>query len=125
MDLPTDYLEKFNLAAAENQPRCERDELLDKFLSKLNPPRVADGYPPLTHSRLARLLKASDHAESDWHAFYKLCDGAESFSKLFWYLVKLSTAARKVRPIVRRMFPEGRVNRCDHKTRSTGSSPSA
>jgi hypothetical protein len=34
----------------------ERGEMYDYFLSALNPPRLKDGYPPLTHARLGYLL---------------------------------------------------------------------
>jgi hypothetical protein len=44
--------------------QTERGQLLDQFLSRLNPGRKAKGYPPLTIKRLAYKLTASRRAIS-------------------------------------------------------------
>jgi hypothetical protein len=37
-------------------PVSERGEMFDFFIQMLNPQRLKDGYPPLTHARLGYLL---------------------------------------------------------------------
>jgi hypothetical protein len=87
MDIPTSYTEKFRpRARLKNQPRNEREELLDRFLSRLNPPRVDNGFKTMSHARIAKVLEKVPTA--DLHAFYRQCDGADSFSRLFWFKVK-------------------------------------
>lgn len=71
------------------QPRSkatsERAELIEKFLSRLNPPRIADGFKPLTPARLGAML-AHVPTEDLW-PFYRSCEQANSFSRFFhWSL---------------------------------------
>jgi hypothetical protein len=66
--------------------RSERDELLDKFLDKLNSARVSGGFAPLSHPRVAKLLKGMD--TQAMYALYRECDQAKSFGGLFWFKVK-------------------------------------
>ncbi len=54
MEIPQNYAAKFTKPPARPVERCERDELLDRFLSRLNPTRVRDGFAPYTHRRLVR-----------------------------------------------------------------------
>ena len=87
MDLNTDYIDKFRPAAAEDHaPRSEREEMLVKFLKRLNGDRKADGLEALTPARLATILKGVP--TGDLYGFYKSCERARSFTRLFWYLLK-------------------------------------
>lgn len=64
----------------------ERGELLDKFLERLNPPRVAAGFRKLSHGFLAKKLEGVP--TDDLYAFYKECERAHSFSRWFWYKLR-------------------------------------
>ena len=90
MDLPANYQEKFRQPAAEKsgQPRSERDELLDAFLSRLNPDRLKDGYQPYTHAHLAKKLKAAGYTDADYYGLFNSCERARSFGRLFAHLTK-------------------------------------
>lgn len=65
-----------------------RGDILDRFLERLNPPRVASGYKPYTHARLSLMvqhIKGVDELE----AFYKQCDKAGiPFSAYFHWALK-------------------------------------
>ena len=87
MEIPTTYELKFRTAA---KPRNEREEMLDKFLSRLNPPRLKDGIPALSYGRLARIFEKVP--TTDLYPFFKECEQARNFSGLFWYKVKGKTA---------------------------------
>lgn len=63
--------------------RSEKGDLVDTFLSKLNPPRIKDGYSKLTFGRMAKLLKGKDI-----YPLFKECEKAKDFSKYFWYKIK-------------------------------------
>lgn len=87
MELPETYSEKFQPAAVQkNQPRNEREELLDRFLAKLNPDRLKKGMEEISHSRLAGMLEG--RSSSDIYGLYQSCDRARSFGGLFWHLMK-------------------------------------
>ena len=90
MDIPANYIEKFRPRAREiGQPRSEWDVQLDAFLAQLNPGRLADGYQPYTHARLAALLsKAGIRDANSAYVFYRRCEQGNSFSRLFSYLIK-------------------------------------
>ncbi len=68
----------------------ERGELLETFLSRLNPGRKAKGYPPLTPGRLAYLLTGIP--TKDLYALLSRCSDAERrgfpWSAIFWKEIK-------------------------------------
>lgn len=79
---------KKNFAVVKNNHGSQRGELLDKFLSRLNPSRIADGYKPLTHSRVSLLL--AHIPTEDLHAFYQQCEEATiPFSAYFHWSLKV------------------------------------
>lgn len=87
MDIPENLLDKYRAPATKSgAPRNERQEMMDKFLAKLNPPREAEGYPPLTVSRLSVSLQGIP--TGDLHAFYQECSNAKSFGRFFWWSLK-------------------------------------
>ena len=78
--------EKFKVV--KNNRGSQRGELLDKFLAKLNPTRVADGYKPLTHSRISKSL--AHIPTEDLHAFYQQCEKSNiPFSAYFFWSLKI------------------------------------
>lgn len=74
----------------ETSRRTERGDLLDTFLARLNPPRVKEGYKPLTYGRLSYLLTAVP--TKDLYALQARCDDAERhgypWSAIFWKELK-------------------------------------
>ena len=77
-------------ARSKREKQTERGELMRYFLSKLNPPRVRDGLPPMSMPRMGRLLVAIP--TRDLYYLKSVCEDAESrggsFSKKFWWSVK-------------------------------------
>lgn len=70
----------------ENNRGSQRGDMLDKFLAKLNPSRIAAGYKPLTHARLSMMLS---HLHTDQlYPFYKDCQRAKNFSAYFHWSLK-------------------------------------
>lgn len=65
----------------------ERAELLEKFLNRLNPPRVEAGYKPLSAARLGMML--AHVPTEDLYPFYRECEQAKSFGKLFHYKLRV------------------------------------
>jgi len=65
----------------------ERAEMLEKFLTKMNPDRIASGYKPITPARIGVML--AHVPTSDLFPFFKECEQAKSFGALFhWKLRK-------------------------------------
>ena len=87
MEIPTGLLERYKpREILTGAPRTEREELIDRFLLALNPSRVAKGYEPYTFPRLSRMLKGKN--EQQLYAFYRQCEGARSFSRMFHWALK-------------------------------------
>lgn len=87
MEIPASYLDRFQVnTATEHRPRTEREELLDRFLARLNPARTEANLKPLSYAGLA--AKLAKIPTGDLHSFYQNCDRARSFSRLFWHLLK-------------------------------------
>lgn len=87
MELPLGYTEKFS--PKKNAPRSEREEVLQKFLERLNHSRKEAGIPPMSYGRLAKIFTGVP--TSDLYPFYKTCEGARSFSRFFWWRVNKKT----------------------------------
>lgn len=66
--------------------RSERDELVQKFLERLNQAREGTKYKPLTARAVA--IKLSHVPTRDLWAFYKQCEQAKSFSAYFFWALK-------------------------------------
>jgi hypothetical protein len=75
---------------SEKRNRTERGDLLEAFLSRLNPGRKAKGYPPLSHGRLAYLLTGIKTA--DLYYLLSVCNDAErrgyNWGAIFWKEIK-------------------------------------
>jgi hypothetical protein len=80
-------------APSKRTRRSERGDLLETFLSRLNPSRAKAGYQPLTYSRLAYLLTGIKTA--DLYYLLSVCTDAERrgypFSAIFWKELKPKT----------------------------------
>jgi hypothetical protein len=74
----------------DKRHRSERGDLVEIFLSRLNPGRKAKGYPLLSHGRLAYLLTGIKTA--DLYYLLSVCNDAERrgypFSAIFWRELK-------------------------------------
>jgi hypothetical protein len=74
-----------------------RGEVLDMFLNRLNPSRVAAGYKPLSHSRLAVMLAHIKQVD-ELHAFYRQCDQAGiPFSAFFHWSLKPTNQSKETK----------------------------
>ena len=69
--------------------RTEREELVQKFLDRINPSREAMKLKPLTASRFNKEVQFMPK-KHDLYWLYSVCDKADNFSKMFWYQVKKS-----------------------------------
>jgi len=80
------------IAHPKKTKRTERGDLMDTFLSRLNPGRRAKGFPPLTPGRLAYLLTGIP--TKDLYALLSKMNDAERrdipASAVFWLEVKPS-----------------------------------
>jgi len=80
---------KFDLSrfkVEKNLRGSRRGEMIDKFLSRINPSREAGGYKPLTPAALNRMIS---HIPTDQlYPFYKDCERAKNFSKYFFWSIK-------------------------------------
>lgn len=72
---------------AETNIRSERDEVIQKFVDRLNAARAGTKYPPLEPRAVA--VKLSHLSVSDLWAFYGQCEHARSFSRYFWWAIKV------------------------------------
>ena len=68
------------------QPRCERNELIDRFLSRLNPPRIRAGYKALTYTAVATIVEGM--TDFELNQLFTKCDRADVFGKMISYLTK-------------------------------------
>lgn len=92
-------LKRYKLLKAQeiNKARCERDEMLDKFLERINTKErksymesIGKRYIPLNHSALAGLIRRrfGSSQAGILKNFYADCDNASNFTKYFWWQVK-------------------------------------
>lgn len=91
MDLPQDYLSKFQSTARQpGGPRSGWEEQLDRFAQRLNPERERAGFKPFTHERIGKLLaNYGAHDEGSAATFYKKLETkAVNFGALFNKLTK-------------------------------------
>lgn len=64
----------------------ERQDILKKFVDRINAEREADGYralPPAVFGVKLQLLSTKD-----LYIFYRECEESKNFSKYFWWKVK-------------------------------------
>lgn len=64
----------------------ERQELLEKFVTRLNNSRVAAGYKPLGPGFYA--TKMALIPTDELHMFYNELDQSKNFSALWWWKIK-------------------------------------
>jgi hypothetical protein len=69
--------------------RSEREELVQKFLDRINPSREAMNLKPLTAARFNTLIVGWG-TKINLYWLYGECDRARNFSKMFWYKIKQS-----------------------------------
>lgn len=81
MEIPAGLLAKYQTPTG---PRTPREELVDKFLVRLNQNR--DGYPEIKLGRLLKMLEGKKAPEL--YDLFKTCEGARSFGAMFNYKLK-------------------------------------
>jgi hypothetical protein len=74
--------------------RSEREELVQKFLDRINPGRESVKLKPLTAARFNTLVQGwGDKRGLYW--LWSTCDHAKDFSKMFWWQIKQSKRSDK------------------------------
>lgn len=87
MEIAANFFDRFQFQTA-HAPRNEHQEMVDKFLSRLNSDRAKAGFPALNFSRVAKMLKGL--TPSEMHRLYQECEGAEKFGGLLkWKLAQM------------------------------------
>jgi len=82
MNIDATYTDKFKKPTA----RGPRDELILKFMARINPAREKAKFKPYSYQALAARLKR--FKEPELFALYKQCTEARSFTALFEYVLK-------------------------------------
>jgi len=67
----------------EKDRRTERGELMRYFCDRLNPGRRQEHLPPVTMSRMGKLLEKIP--TKDLYYLKSVCDQSKNFSKKFWW----------------------------------------
>lgn len=88
MEISANYIEKFRPVAVSKsgQPRSNREDLIAKFLTRLNEDCEKDGYPLYTTGRLVRMFKG--RSDSELYGLYQSCERAARFGALLNHLIK-------------------------------------
>jgi len=80
---------KSRMQSIQEQPKSkitnQRQELVKKFLDRLNESRDGEKYKPLSPARVA--VKMSFMSVSELYQFYGYCDESSNFSSTWWYLL--------------------------------------
>lgn len=86
-------MERFTVV--QGNKGSNRGMWLDKFLERLNPTRVAQGYKPYNHARIGMMLA---HVPTDDLAgFYKQCEQAGiPFGAYFHWAIKAQTNGKNM-----------------------------
>jgi len=69
--------------------RTEREELVQKFVDRINPGRESMKLKSLTAARFTKLVEGWG-TKSNLCWLYGECDRARDFSKMFWFKIKQS-----------------------------------
>ncbi len=85
MEIPKDYLEKLK-AKKPMRITGERQELIQRFVDKINLERIGTKWKPVIWRQINGLV--SHVKVSDLYWFFKECDGGDSFSKKFFGILK-------------------------------------
>lgn len=93
MDLPKDYLDTLKSRKTPYRFTSERQELIQRFVDKINLERVGTKWKPVTARRINVLL--SFLSVRDLHWLHKTCEQRDSFSKAFFGILKSTKVAEK------------------------------
>lgn len=81
------FLENRIQKPVKTKARNPREELIEKFRTKLNLDRAGTSYKPLSY---VIVLKKLEHiSDEGLYHFYKDCERAKHFSKYFFYKLKV------------------------------------
>lgn len=68
---------------ASKSRETERGELMRYFLTRINPARIADGYPKMTMAHMGKTLEQIP--TKDLYYLKRVCDDSKNFSTRFWW----------------------------------------
>ncbi|MSU56485.1 MAG: hypothetical protein EXS51_04255 [Candidatus Taylorbacteria bacterium] len=92
MDIPKDYLSKLQVAKKLNIT-SERQELIQRFVDKINMERVGTKWEPVIWKQINGLVAHVGIGDLYW--FYKECEQGDSFSKKFFGILKSTRVTQK------------------------------
>ncbi len=85
MDIPKDYLAKLQVAKKLNIT-SERQELIQRFVDKINVERIGTKWEPVIWKQINGLVAHVGIGDLYW--FFKECERGDSFSKKFFGILK-------------------------------------
>ena len=92
MDISKDYLEKLQARKRPLRITSERQELIQRFVDKINRERVGTEFQPVTWKQVNGLVRHLK--ESDLYWLFGECEHAQSFSKKFFGMLKGNRVTR-------------------------------
>lgn len=85
----------YKIGREDTSSRSEREEILTKFIKKLNEARTLSGYRPLRSAFYAvKMANAGLKTTSDLYWFYRYCEDANDFSKCWWWSLNSKNAKK-------------------------------
>lgn len=76
----------FNYSNPTAKERNDREEIVNKFMVRINPSRIQAGFRELAYPAMATLFQKIP--TDDLNAFYSECDKKKVFSAYFWWKLK-------------------------------------
>jgi hypothetical protein len=92
MDLPENYLDKLQ-AKRPLKITSERQELIQRFVDKINLERIGTEFQPVIWKQINGLVALIKIADLYW--LYKICESRDSFSKAFFGILKGTRITKK------------------------------
>ena len=85
MDIPQNYLERLK-SSKKLRITSERQELIQRFVDKINLERMGTKFPPVIWKQINGLVAHVKVPDLYW--LYKRCEEGKSFSKFFFGIMK-------------------------------------
>lgn len=86
MDLPNNYLAALNRRKTPLKITSERQELIQRFVDRINLERIGTKWKPVTARQVNVLISFVPVRDLYW--LYKTCEQRDSFSKAFFGILK-------------------------------------
>ena len=93
MEPPKDYLEKLQKPQKGLKITGERQELIQRFVDKINMERIGTKFKPVIWRQINGLVAHVKIGDLYW--FFKECEQGDSFSKKFFGILKSTRVTKK------------------------------